>query len=272
MLHVAPPSNDPMSPITEEAAPEFPSLLKDSNQSETPRDVIQAENTLSVKDGTKDEDGNFHENYKGVGLTLCKEEQVTLSQSLDKSNSNTLNGLLSKMEGRVAGLDLTWPQHKASSNKNNVTDTEAAVSDSNYGANAAEPAVCNLLNSADKLYSEESDVPCPVNKDDAHTIETVYVLDETMSNCIENDKGVEGGEEKVTCSNNNQMDSNCNVEITPKEGSYIQDVQNHSNFTSSSSHNSSLLLDESGLETTFDRNSLNEGGSLMKVQCEKCPA
>lgn len=258
------PNNDPMSPITEEGAPEFPSTFKNSSESENPGENSQATNSLAVEDKPRDDHGHSHVNQNevgGVSSTSSKVEEMTFCElSADNSNSTNLNNLVQETEVNIASLEKTDQQADAASDENSVLDTKAVVSDStcNCQTNSGDSA-----NSSNEPHSEVPDVRHP-NNEDAH------VLVEAMTNSVENNKGSHVSDEKITHSVDHQMHSKAG--IIPKESGFFPDLQNHSSFRSSSPCNSGLLLDENGLEDAFDRNSLNEGGSLVKMQYEKCPA
>ena len=63
----APPSNDPMSPITEEAAPEFPSTFEKISRSENPGEVIQDEDDITEKDCARNEHAESTSQVNGDG-------------------------------------------------------------------------------------------------------------------------------------------------------------------------------------------------------------
>ena len=245
---LAPPNNDPMSPITEEVVPEFPSTFQRSSETENSKDDIQGE---AIKNDTRD--GDVHNNPQGnhneVNLTSNEDEEVACNESVHKSNTNSLSSLSPKTEGEVASLKKTEVQQECASDENNALETQPASDDTcNCEANSAESANHNPVTSCNEHFSEICDNVCPVNED-------MHDLDEPMINSVEIGKG----------------SPTQNGGVTSKE-SYVPELINCSNFTGSSQHGSGLLVDENGLDTAYDRNSLNEGGNVMNVHCEKCPA
>lgn len=258
---LAPPNNDPMSPITEEVGPEFPSTFKRSSETENSKEDIQGEGITAAKNDTRD--GDVHSNPQGnhneVNLTSNEDEEVACNESVHKSNTNSLSSLSPKTEGEVASLKKTEVQQECASDENSALETQPASDDiCNCEANSAESANRNHVTSSNEHFSEICDGLCPVNED-------VHGLDEPMINSVENGKG-SPKEEQIIHSENTQ-----NGEVTSKE-SCIPELINCSNFTGSSQHGSGLLVDGNGLETAYDRNSLNESGNIVNVHCEKCPA
>ena len=250
---LAPPNNDPMSPITEEVAPEFPRTFKRSSETENSKEDIQGDDIAAVKNDTRD--GDVHNNPQGNQ----NEVNLTSNEDEDKSNTNSLSSLLPKTEGEVASLKKTEVQQECTSDENSALETQPASDDTcNCEANSGESSIRNPATSSNEHFSEICDGLCPVNED-------MHGLGEPMTNSVENGKG-SPKEEQIIHSDNTQ-----NGGVTSKE-SCIPELINCSHFTGSSQHGSSLLVDENGLDTAYDRNSLNEGGNIVNVHCEKCPA
>jgi len=260
----APPSNDPMSPITEEAAPEFPSTFEKFSGSENPGEVNQDEDDITEKDCARNEhaESTSQVNDDGSNSNSSEAKEGISNESLDKSNPNNLNSsILPKAEVKEAGEKKMVLEREPPFEQNSAFDTISAVSNGNCKANAAETALYDSGNSFHESNSEVCDNSRPVNED-------ALVLDEAVTNSVENFKVSDVNEEKINPADNQQKTENI-----PKDSSCVSVLQNHSSFSDSSPRNSSLLLDENGLEATaYDRNSLGDGGRMVKMQCEKCPA
>lgn len=246
------PSNDVMFPITEEAAPKFPSLLKGKSEDENPEEINETENVSSAKGSTE-----------GQASSVCiQDELMVLDKSVDKSNNNALpvDDCFHKSETEEKqSLSYFSLHNEAAANELGATDMGADVTEGNCEVSAAKLEYNNTLNAANKKDSKVHDILSSVNRD-------VHVLDERAStDSVDNDKDTEKQKETITFSDN-LLQSNCKTGIVAKEESFIQDLQIHcSNCTSSSPHNRRLLLNERDLEAVYDR-------SLVNVQCEKCPA
>ena len=258
---LAPPNNDPMSPITEEVAPEFPSTFKRSSETENSKEDIPGEDITAVKNDTRDGDvqNNSQGNHNEVNLTSNEDEEVACNESVYKSNTNSFSSLLPQKEAEVDSIKRTEVQQECTSDENSALETQPASDDTcNCEANSGESANRNPITSSNEHFSEICDSLCPVNED-------MHGLDEPMINPVENCKG-SPKEEQIIHSDNTQ-----NGAVNSKE-SCVPELINCSNFTGSSQHGSSLLVDENGLDTAYDRNALNEGGNIVNVHCEKCPA
>ena len=252
-----------MSPISEEVGPEFPSTFKRSSETENTKEDIQGEDIRAVKNSTRVEDvhNNPQGNHNEVHLISNEDEEVACNESVQKSDTNSLSSLSPETEDEVASLKKTEVQQECPSNENSALETQPASNDTcNGDENSGESASRNPLTSSNEPFSEVTDVLhiCPVNED-------MHGLDETKTNAVENDKG-SPKEEQIILSDKTQNDG-----VISKENC-IPELINCSNFTGSSPHGSSLLVDENGLDTAYDRNSLNEGANMVNVHCEKCPA
>lgn len=250
-----------MSPITEEAAPKFPSLFKGKIEDENPEEINETENISSGKGSTKDQEDNSME---GQASSVCiQDEQMVLDKSVDKSNNNALlvddYSHKSEIEEKQSLSYFSQLHNEVAANEHGATDMGADVTEGNCEVSAAELEYNNTLNAANKKDSNVHDILSSVNGD-------VHVLDEPAStDSVDNDKETEKQKETITFSDNLRQ-PNCKTGIVAKEESFIQDLQIHSsNCTSPSPRSSRLLLNEKDLEAVYDR-------SLVKVQCEKCPA
>lgn len=287
---LAPVSNDAMSPITEEAAPEFPSTFEESNksetpeaavqfpstfeessESETPEAAVQDETTTSVVD-TADADmqNNLPVTPEGISLNSTEAEEAPLSENTDKANTElteNLNSFLSEKESEVSKVKMVELEEAASSESSALCTPEPAVVGGNCEASLDEATSHSPAHTTNEPNSE---VLCAVNED-------LHGSDDILSNCVENEKCNHVREDKLEYPVNNQMHS-AKTGTPAKEGNLVPHLQSnticteHSSFTSSSTRSTNLLMEENGLEVAYDRNSLNESGGIAKIQCEKCPA
>lgn len=91
-------------------------------------------------------------------------------------------------------------------------------------------------------------------------------LEGATSNSAKNDKG-------SLVENVREIDFYPKGEICiTKQCNAVPEVQSPSSCRASSPHSSNKLVDGNNLDGTFERNSLNEGGTIVKLHCEKCPA
>ena len=250
-----------MSPITEEAAPKFPSLFKGKSEDENLEEINETENISSAKGSTEDQEDN---SVEGQASSVCiQDEQMVLDKSVDKSNNNALlvddYSHKSEREEKQSLFYFSQLHNEAAATEHGGTDMGADVTEGNCEVSAAELEYNNTLNAANKKDSKVHDILPSVNGE-------VHVLDEPAStDSVDSDEETEKQKETITFSDN-LLQPNCKTGIVAKEESFIQDLQIHSsNCTSPSPHSSRLLLNEKDLEAVYDR-------SLVKVQCEKCPA
>ena len=263
---LAPAGNDPMTPITEEAAPEFPSKFEESRESETPKVVVQS--TTDAEDNTGE--GNVQNNSQATdddkSLTL-KGDEVLGSDSSGEAGTklaDELNGLLPENETDET-VDL---EDTASCGNDDHSNAKPVVSYENLEVSSddtgnfnpahstTEPSTEGLcLPNGDLRESNEVSTKC-VDSENCHSKEDKLMYPETdQRHC-----GKTGSAPKEnTCSFMPLVQSNT---ICPEQSS----------FASSSCCGTNLLIEENGLEAVYDRNSINEGGGMVKVQCEKCPA
>ena len=265
---LAPAGYDPMTPITEEAAPEFPSKFEESGESETPEVVLQ--NTTDTEDDTGD--GSLEYNSQAThdeeSLTL-KEEEVLGSETSGKADTeltDELNGLLPEKETVESQLST-------------VDEEEAASAVNSDLSNAKPAALSNEINSDDTGHISPADSFTEPNTEGLclpnggwHESNDVLTKSVESENC-------RSKEDKLMYPETDQVHSE-RTNSAPKDNScsFIPLVHSNaicpeqSSFASSSSRSANILIDENGLEAVYDRNSMNEGGGMVKIQCEKCPA
>lgn len=263
---------DPMSPITEEAAPEFPSKFEESQESNTIGKADQAESTTSVEDNTGIEDvqNDYCETHDEISLPL-REEETLLSEvkcKVDSKTTHNLNDWLPEKESKVSKLKMAELVEGASSEDNDgLSNAESTVPSGNCEISLDDTADFSHGHSATDPNLE---VLCSSNGD-------LHDSDEATTKCNESEK----------CTDTVQKDNLRNLAkdqvhsmktSTPREDSLIPHLQSNticaeqSNFTGQSTHSTNLLMEENGLEVAYDRNSVNNGGGMVKIQCEKCPA
>ena len=261
-------SYDPMTPITEEPAPEFPSKFEESGESETSEAVLQI--TTDTEDNTGD--GNLQNNSPATrdqkSLSL-KEEEVSGSETSGKADTeltDELNGLL--------------PNEKTEESQHLTVDLEEAASAVTSDLSNAKPAASSHEVSSDDRghvspadsFSEPNTVGFCLPNGDRHESNEVLTKCVESENCrSKEDKPMYPETEEVHSEKINSVpkDNSCNFMPLVQSNTICPE---QSSFASSSSRSANILIEENGLEAVYDRNSMNEGGGMVKMQCEKCPA
>ncbi|KAL9961106.1 hypothetical protein ACROYT_G029992 [Oculina patagonica] len=101
--------------------------------------------------------------------------------------------------------------------------------------------------------------------------------DEVTSNCAESEKYTHTLNDKCIHTDVDQVNST-KTSTPPKEINFIPHLQSsticaeQSSFNGPSTRSTNLLMEKNGLEVAYDTNSVNNGGGMVKIQCEKCPA
>lgn len=259
---------DPMTPITEEAAPEFPSKFEESGESETPEAVLQ--NTTDIEDNTGD--GNLQNNsqatYDEKSLTL-KEEEVSGSETSGKADTELteeLNGLLPKKETEESQLSIVDLEEETSAVNSDLSNAKPAALSHEVSSDDT-----GHISPADSFTESNTEGLCLPNGD-RHESNEVLTKRVESENC-------RSKEDKLMYPEMEQVHSE-KTNSAPKDNScsFMPLVQSNticpeqSSFASSSSRSANILIEENGLEAVYDRNSMNEGGGMVKIQCEKCPA
>ena len=267
----APASHDPMTPITEEAAPEFPSKFEESGESETPEAVLQ-DATLDTEDNTGD--GNLQNNPQAThdekSLTLNEEEVMGMETSgkADTELTDELNGLLPEKETEESQLKTVNLEEAASAVNSDLSNAKPAVSNENHEVSSDDTGHISLAHSFTEPNTEGLCLP----NGDPHE------LNEVLTKCVESENCC-SKEDKLMYPETDQVHSE-KTNSAPKDNtcSFTPPVQSNTvcpeqpSFSGSSSHCTNLLIEENGLEAVYDRHSINEGGGMVKIQCEKCPA
>ncbi|XP_068706897.1 uncharacterized protein [Montipora foliosa] len=233
-------NNDPMTPITEEVAPEFPSLLVTSSDSENSKDVIPSESALAA---TNDQ----------VQACVLAESREAMSNSAESKNHKTC------------------PEDETGHSKMKPIDERLIEACKTCSATQGG---CGLEESRreDKGRDKEEFRNSDIVQDDVlwnnagGVGQDLEALEGATSNYAKNDKG-------SLVENVREIDfypkgENC---IT-KQCNAVPEVQSPSSCRASSPHSSNKLVDGNNLDGTFERNSLNEGGTIVKLHFEKCPA
>ena len=218
---VATGSNDPMTPITEEGAPEFPSKYEESGESDTPETVLQ--NSTD----TGDSQTTHHENS-----LILKEEEALGSEASVKTDTeltDELNGLLPEKETVDSQLKSVDLEDAASCGNSHISNTKPAVSSKNLEVSSVDTEHFNTAQSTTEPNTESFCLP----NGDLHEPNDALTNGVDSENChLKDDKIMYPGTDQVHCEK-----------------------------TSSSSCGTNLLIED-----------MNEGGGIVKIQCEKCPA
>ena len=267
---LAPANNDPMTPITEEAAPEFPSKFEESGESETLEAVLK--DTTDTEDNTGD--GNLHYNSQATHVeksSTLKEEEVLGSEISGKEDTeltDELNGLLPEKETEESQLKTVDLREAASAVISDISNAKPAVSNEKHEVSSDDTGHISPAHSITEPYTEGLCLP----NGDGHESH------EVSPKCVESENS-RLKEDKLMYPETDLVHSE-KTSSAPKDNmcSLMPLVQNNtvcpeqSSFVSSSSRSTNLLIEENGLEAVYDRNSINEGGCMVKIPCEKCPA
>ncbi len=101
--------------------------------------------------------------------------------------------------------------------------------------------------------------------------------DEVTTNCAKSEKCTHTQNIRVIHPDVDQVNST-KTKTPPEESNFIPHLQSsticavQSSFNGPSTRSTNLLMEDNGLEVAYDRNSVNNGGGMVKIQCEKCPA
>ena len=257
-------SNDPMSPISEEAAPVFPTKFEETYGSKTPDGSAQAED--STENADVDTGGKYLQNSHSL-LSLTEAEKVSVSKNVDEVNTESAENLSSSL-----------PERDDEVSKAGTVELEKAASSETF----TEPAITS--GNSDVAVNEEANIHIPIHTTNGPSQENLSAknddlcdADEAITNCSEIQNCNHVMEEKLELPANDQVHT-AKTSIAPKENTFIPHLQSNTSCTeqaclnSSSTHSANLLLEQNGLEAAYDKTSLNDGHSIGKIQCEKCPA
>ena len=265
---LAPVKNDPMTPITEEAAPEFPSKFEESGESETPEAVLQ--NTTGTGDNTGD--GKLQNNLQATHdekSSTLEEEEVLGSETSGRADTkltDELNGLLPEKETEESQIKTVDLGEATSAVNSDLSNAEPAVSNENHEVSLDDTEHINVAHSFSEPNTEGLGLP----NGDEHESNEVLTKSVESENCRSKDKLMYPETDLVYSEKTNSIpkDNTC---------SFMPLVSNNTIcpeqpiFPASSSHSTNRVIEENVLEAVYDRTSINEGG-LVKIQCEKCPA
>ncbi|KAL9961113.1 hypothetical protein ACROYT_G030002 [Oculina patagonica] len=98
--------------------------------------------------------------------------------------------------------------------------------------------------------------------------------DEVTLNCAESEKYTHTLNDKCIHTDVDQVNST-KTSTPPKEINFIPHLQSSTicaSFNGPSTRSTNLLMEKNGLEVAYDTNYVNNGGGMVKIQCEKCPA
>ena len=251
-----------MSPISEEATPEFPTKFEEKDASKTTDTSAQIESTAE-----KDEEGGENLHIIVPQSSLTEVHEVSSRKNLVKVNTESAENLNSL----VAGTD---------ENVSNVERVELEKSASSEIS--TDPAVCqwefwyicrrweritslhtlwmNLLVYQSSLLHLV--IICVIQ---ARLLPTVLMW--RISVTLKEEKQRIG--QMLSKSEKTDITSQDNIS-TPL--SHNSTSTEHPNFTSPSPHSPKLSSEQNCLESAYDKNPLNDGHNIVKIQYEKCPA
>ncbi|KAL9961095.1 hypothetical protein ACROYT_G029977 [Oculina patagonica] len=259
-------NNDPMSPITEEAAPEFPSKFEESEESGTLGKGVEAENAKSIEENPVRENfqNNFHVTHDEISL-LPREEEASISEGTELSDN--FSDSLPEKENEVSNFDPTELVESTSGEDSGLSNADLVVSSGNCEVTLNDAAHF----SAAHLMTEPNMEALRMTNGDLND------SDEVTTNCAESEKCTHTHNDKVIHADVDQLNST-KASTLPKESNFIPHLQSsticaeQSSFNGPSTCSTNLLMEDNGLEVAYDRNSVNNGGGMVKIQCEKCPA
>ena len=257
-----------MTPITEEAAPEFPSKFEESGESETSEPGLQ--NTTGTGDSTGDEklQNNSQATHDKKNWKTLEEEEVLGSETSGRAElTDELNGLLPEKETEESQIKTVDLEGATSVVNSDLSNAEPAVSNENHGVSSDDTEHISATHS----FTEPNTGGLCLSNGDQHE------SNEVSTKCVESEN-CRSKEDKLMYPETDQVHSE-KTNSGPKDNtcSFMPLVPNNTicseqpSFPGSSSHSTNRLIEENGFEAVYDRNSINEGG-IVKIQCEKCPA
>ena len=259
-------SNDPKSPISEEATPEFPTKFEEKDANKTTDTSAQIESTAEK---VEDEEGGKNLHIIVSQSSLTEGDKVSSCKNLDEVNTESaenLNSLVPGTDKNVSNVERVELEKSDSSEIS--TDPAVASGNSDVNVDCGENhKLTNTMNEptvVSVVFSVPSDNLCD--------------SDEVVANCSDVKNFSHVKEEKHEVSIKDPMLSKSEkIDITSQDNIFTPLSQNsisteHPNFTSPSPHRPKLSSEQNCLETAYDKNPLNEGHNIVKTQCEKCPA
>lgn len=213
-------SNDPMTPITEEGAPEFPSKFEESGECDTPETVLQNSTDTGDSQTTHDENS-----------LILKEEEALGSEASVKTDTeltDELSSLLPEKETVDSQLKTVDLEDATSCGNSHIFNTKLAVSSENLEVSSVDTEHFNPHSTTEP----NTDGSCLPNGE-------LHESNEVLTNCVDSE----------------------NCHLKDDKIMFPGTDQVHCEKTSSSSCGTNLLIED-----------INEGGGIVKMQCEKCPA
>ena len=249
-------ANDPMTPITEEAAPEFPSSLIGNAVSGNPGDIAEGDDALAT---TKDLPVNSNEAH----LKKCNapgDNSLPNSAEIDK-------GSFPEEDVGCADLKLRENLLLEEHGTADTTSTVALqVDETTLKREGVESDTHSAIHQKDELKFEEG------SGEGVESEDLFRPLEGAASNAEQNNdvSSKEGGSDAKKDEGIPDEDDVCQT------GGEMYSKQSSCNYASeihlaSSPHNNRLVEHNAA----FERNSLNEGGAMVKMLGlgeEKCPA
>lgn len=250
-------SNDPMSPISEEATPEFPTKFEEKDASKTTDTSAQIESTAE-----KDEEGGENLHIIVPQSSLTEGHEVSSRKNLVKVNTESAENLNSL----VPGTD---------ENVSNVERVELEKSASSEIS--TDPAVASGNSDIFVDGEENHKLTYTLNEPTGVSVVVDNLCDsgEVVANCsdVENFSHVKEEKQRI----GQMLSKSEQTDITSQDNistllSHNSTSTEHPNFTSPSPHSPKLSSEQNCLESAYDKNPLNDGHNIVKIQYEKCPA
>ncbi|XP_066023112.1 uncharacterized protein [Pocillopora verrucosa] len=254
-------SNDPMSPISEEATPEFPTKFEEKDASKTTDTSAQIESTAE-----KDEEGGENLHIIVPQSSLTEGHEVSSRKNLVEVNTESaenLNGLVPGTDENVSNVERVELEKSASSE----ISTDPAVASGNSDINVGGEENHKLTNTLNE--------PTGVSVVSSAPSDNLCDSGEVVANCsdVENFSHVKEEKQRI----GQMLSKSEKTDITSQDNistplSHNSTSTEHPNFTSPSPHSPKLSSEQNCLESAYDKNPLNDGHNIVKIQYEKCPA
>ena len=240
-----------MSPISEEATPEFPTKFEEKDASKTTDTSAQIESTAE-----KDEEGGENLHIIVPQSSLTEGHEVSSRKNLVKVNTESaenLNSLVPGTDENVSNVERVELEKSASSE----ISTDPAVASGNSenvdcGENHKLTNTMNEPTGVSVVFSVPSDNLCDSGevvancsdvKNFSHEKQEVSVKDQLLSK-----------PEKMDITSQDNIFTPLSQSSTSTE---------HPNFTSPSPHSPKLSSEQNCLETAYDKNPLNDSNHFL---------
>lgn len=254
-------SNDPMSPISEEATPEFPTKFEEKDASKTTDTSAQIESTAE-----KDEEGGENLHIIVPQSSLTEGHEVSSRKNLVEVNTESaenLNSLVPGTDENVSNVERVELEKSASSE----ISTDPAVASGNSDINVDGEENHKLTNTLNE--------PTGVSVVSSAPSDNLCDSGEVVANCsdVENFSHIKEEKQRI----GQMLSKSEKTDITSQDNictplSHNSTSTEHPNFTSPSPHSPKLSSEQNCLESAYDKNPLNDGHNIVKIQYEKCPA